>query len=155
MCPAPLLGDLAPLYAVDVDGPENQLPAGRRKAHKLPSIVGGVHDGAAHHLVACGYLVLEAYPAVGGGRRELGGRPSLAFAGRLLVGKQFSVADEVGVIISYTVSRSPLIRASKKRRANAMFSSSADDTAASSSPGQPAFFVREVSNNIHNATRRG
>src|SRR5829696_6688774 len=37
-------------------------------------------------------------------------------------------------------ARSPLAVASKKRRTMALFSSTSDDTAASFSPGQPAFF---------------
>ena len=56
---APLLGDLAPRDAVDDDGLVGQLPAGRSNAHKLPSIVGGVHDEAGHHLVSLGYLILD------------------------------------------------------------------------------------------------
>src|SRR5215218_1519469 len=87
--PTPLLSDLGPLYAMDTDGHVNQFLATGRKAHELPSIVGGVHDEAAHHLVVCGYLVLEVYAGVGGGGRELGVGPFFAFAVGLLVGKQF------------------------------------------------------------------
>jgi hypothetical protein len=91
-----------------------------------------VHDEAAHNLVALGYLVLEVYAGVGDGGRELGDSPNCVVAVGFLDGKQWGAADVVGAIISSTASRSPLIRASMKRLANAMFSSACDDTAASS-----------------------
>ena len=81
---------------MDKDGHVGVLPASRRNAHKLPSIVGSAHDQAAHHLVARGYLVLDEYAGVGDGGRVLGDRPFFAFAAGLLAGKQFSVADVVG-----------------------------------------------------------
>jgi hypothetical protein len=87
---------LPPHYAVDGDGHVGHLPPCRRNAHKLPSIVGGVHGEAAHHLVARGYLILDEYPDVRNSGCELGKRPSGAFAAGLLVGKQFGVADVVG-----------------------------------------------------------
>src|SRR3712207_4246468 len=74
-----LLGDLAIGDAVDDNGHVGHLAAARRNAHKLASIVGSAHDEASHHLVACGYLVLDEYAGVGDGGRQLGGRPFYAF----------------------------------------------------------------------------
>src|SRR5918997_5341692 len=69
---------------------------GRRKAHKLPSIVGGVHDEAGNHLVVRGYLVLDEYAGVGESSSVLSDRAFCAFAAGLFAGKQFGVVDEVG-----------------------------------------------------------
>ena len=55
---------LPPSMRWDEDDPIGHLPAARRKAHNLPSIVGGVHDEAGNHLVALGYLVLDYYAGV-------------------------------------------------------------------------------------------
>ena len=43
-CPTPRRS--CPHYAVDLDAPVGNLRAGRRNAHKLPSIVGGVRHEA-------------------------------------------------------------------------------------------------------------
>src|SRR5918994_2009009 len=93
---SPLLGDLAPGDAVDDDDPVGYLPAGWRNTHKLTSIVGAVHGEAGHHLVACGYLVLDEEPAVGKGGKHLGYRPLVTLAAGLLAGKQSIMVDEVG-----------------------------------------------------------
>jgi hypothetical protein len=81
---------------VDDDDPVGYLPAGRRNAHKLPSIVGGVHGEASHHLVARGYLVLDEEPAVGKGGVISRDRPLVTLAAGLLAGKQSIMVDEVG-----------------------------------------------------------
>ena len=70
--------------------------AARGDTYELPSIMSDVHDEAAHHLVARGYLVLEVNAAVGEGSIELGDRPFFALAAGRLAGNQFSVGDEVG-----------------------------------------------------------
>jgi hypothetical protein len=93
---APLLGDLAPHYAVDLDAPVGNLRAGRRNAHKLPSIVGGVRHEAGHHLVTCSYLVLDDYVALGEGCVISRDRPLVALAIGFLAGQQFIMVDEVG-----------------------------------------------------------
>src|ERR671912_1333206 len=93
---AALLGDLAPLYAVDEDGHGGHLPAGRRDAQKLPQVVGGVHGEAAHHLVCFCYLLLDDEPGVGKGGMILEGHPLETFPVELLAGKHLSVAEEVG-----------------------------------------------------------
>src|ERR671912_213504 len=108
---APLLGDLAPLYAVDEDGIVGCHSAGRRHAQKLLSIVGGAPADAAHHLVCFGYLLLEHEAGVGKGGMILEGRPLETFTVELLGGKHphgcasgarslgrglVSVAEEVG-----------------------------------------------------------
>src|SRR5215216_619174 len=87
---------LPPRYAVDEDGIVGCLPAGRRDAQKLPSIVGGVHGEAAHHLVCFGYLLLDGEPGVGKRGSILEAHPLVAFTVELLAGKHPSVADEVG-----------------------------------------------------------
>jgi hypothetical protein len=87
---------ILPLYAVDHDDLVGHHLVARGNTHKLPSIMGNVHDQTAHHLVACRYLVLEEYSAVGEGGRELGDRPFFALAAGSLAGNQFSVAGVVG-----------------------------------------------------------
>jgi hypothetical protein len=87
---------LPPRYAVDAHGFEGYIPVGRRDAQKLPSIVGDVYSEARHHLVSFGYLLLDEDPVVGKGVSILGDRLLVAFAAGLLVGKPFTVADEVG-----------------------------------------------------------
>ena len=52
---------------MDDDGPVGELPAARSHAHKLPSIVGKVHDVAGDHLVAPGYLIFDYQAALGEG----------------------------------------------------------------------------------------
>src|SRR3712207_8882034 len=81
---------------MDGDSFVGRLPAGRRDAQNLLSIVGGAHDEAGHHRVSFGYLLLDEEPAVGKGGRILGDRPLVAFAVGLLARKPSNVADEVG-----------------------------------------------------------
>jgi hypothetical protein len=73
-----------------------QIPAARRHAHKLPSIVGGVHGEAGHYLVSPGYLVLDEEPAVGKGGVISRDLPLATLAAGLLAGKQSIMVDEVG-----------------------------------------------------------
>src|SRR5919112_340812 len=93
---APLLGDLTSLYTVDEDGFAAHFPASRGDPHKLPSIVGGLHDKAGYHLVLSCYLILDEEADVGTGGPKLGEYPLVAFAVGLLARKPLIVADEVG-----------------------------------------------------------
>src|SRR5215207_5763387 len=92
---APLFGDLALHYAVDDDGPVGQLPTGRRNAHKLPSVVDGVHDEARNHLVAPSYLVLDDQPARGEGGMKSSDPPQVILAIGFLARNQFIVVDKI------------------------------------------------------------
>src|SRR5215217_7355256 len=93
---APLFGDLALHYAVDDDGPVGQLLAGRGNTHELPSIVGGVHDEAGHHLVVPCYLVLDDQAALGEGGLISSDPSQVILAIGFLTGKQSIMVDEVG-----------------------------------------------------------
>ena len=82
---------------MDDDGHVSQLPAARSNTHKLPSIVGDVHDEAGHHLVACGYLVLDDVRWRWRRQQSIWAIARFyAFAAGLLAGKQLGVVDEVG-----------------------------------------------------------
>jgi hypothetical protein len=65
-------------------------------------------------------LILDDVADVGEGGLFFGNYPQVALAVRLLAGPQV-VIDEVGGIISFTASRSPLACASKKRRTSTLF----------------------------------
>ena len=68
----PLLGDLAPVDALDDDSHIARLPAGGRHAHNLPLIVGAAYTEAGHHLVCSGYLVFDEEADIGEGGEVLG-----------------------------------------------------------------------------------
>src|SRR5215208_31288 len=93
---APLFGDLALHHAVDDDGPVGQLPAGRGSTHKLPQVVGGVHDEAGHHLLVPSYLVLDDQAPFGEGGLIGRDPPQVILAIGILTGKQSIMVDEVG-----------------------------------------------------------
>src|SRR5215212_2632865 len=96
---APLLGDLAPLYALDDDGHVAPFPAGGRDTHNLLSIMGAAYGEAGHDLVPSGYLVFDKEADVGEGDRVLGDRALIGFAVgqvRALARKQLGVDDEIG-----------------------------------------------------------
>src|SRR5919112_4365208 len=58
-CPLPLLGYLAPLYAVDIDDLVRRPSTGRRETLVLPPIVDTTSRPAGHHLIAFGDLILD------------------------------------------------------------------------------------------------
>ena len=77
---APLLGDLAPLYALDDDGHVAHFPAGGCDTHNLPSIMGAAHGEAGHDLIPSGYLVFDKEADVREGGKVLGDRALIRFA---------------------------------------------------------------------------
>src|SRR5215217_6433148 len=58
-CPLPLLGYLAPLYAVDIDDLVRRPSTGRCETLVLPPIVDTTSRPAGHHLIAFGDLILD------------------------------------------------------------------------------------------------
>jgi hypothetical protein len=119
-CTLPLLGYLAPLYAVDVDNLPRGPSTGRCETLVLPPIVDATSHPACHHLIVFGDLILDDVADVGEGGLFLGNYPQVALAVvRFLVSGM--MIDKVGAIISLTASRSPLACASKKRRTSTLF----------------------------------
>jgi hypothetical protein len=113
-CLLPLLGYLAPLYAVDLDNLVRGSSTGRCETLVLFPIVDATSRRAGHHLILFGDLIVDDVADVGEGTLFFGNYPQVALAVvRFLVSGM--MIDEVGAIISFTVSRSPLACAPKKR----------------------------------------
>ena len=81
---------------MDLDGFEGDLPAGRRDAHELGSIVDETHPDAGNHLVSFGYLILDEKPDVGCAGQDLSNRLLVTVAAGLLVRNQSRVVDILG-----------------------------------------------------------
>src|SRR5918995_678316 len=92
---APLLGDLASLYAVHGHSRHHYLLVPRLQAEVLPPIVDAAPGEAGDDLVAFGYLVLDDGTNIREGSVLFGHLPLVALAAGLLTGEQ-AMIDEVG-----------------------------------------------------------
>src|SRR5215210_8601797 len=91
---APLLDDLAPCYPMNDDARRLILLTSRCYAHEFSPIVDAPYGEPAHYPVVRRHLILDDVAQLGEGPMVLGHRPLVAFAIRILTGKQAAV-DEV------------------------------------------------------------
>src|SRR5918994_715454 len=107
---APLLGDLAPLYAVHGHGRHHYLFVPWHQAKVLPSIVGAAPGDAGDDLVASGYLVLDSGADIREGSVLFGDLLLVALTARLLSLEQAMIDEVRGEQFVYGVQVSPAYR---------------------------------------------